>query len=89
MIMRLERMAQLSHRVPYDETSKKHWYDYQHFPIFWRGFGDLMHHPWFQRLWTLQEAVLAQRLQIEAHGIWMGFELLQILMRSLNEEGLL
>jgi hypothetical protein len=52
------------------------------------NFRSLYSHPWFTRMWTVQEAVLARRLAI-CHGEntleWADFEKVMMLLKAVND----
>jgi heterokaryon incompatibility protein (HET) len=72
-----------------NNNSVKECCDPEMLQIFWSGIRGILQHPWFARIWTLQEAVLARRLQIVLNGVWIGFEALQTLMEMLIETRLI
>jgi Heterokaryon incompatibility protein (HET) len=44
---------------------------------FWVALGHLLHHPWFQRVWTIQEVARAKKTTIVCGGnsaTWKGLE---------------
>ena len=84
----LGKLLGSSERVDFDECAIRKWFSLEPFPIFWRGFRELICHPWFRRLWTLQETVLASKIEIWCRGVWASWDLLATLFKEVEDKTL-
>lgn len=55
----------------------------------WEAYGEFFHKPWFERLWVLQEAVLASQITLICGEIVVDWAVLSDLVRAFANAGLL
>ena len=60
----------------------------QNHPI-WPSYGHLLRRSWFERLWVVQEAVLAKKLMVLCGSKWLEWETLSGLNTAILQTGLL
>jgi len=56
--------------------------DLEH-PGFWDAITRFFQHPWWARVWTLQEFILPSALRFQCGGAWIGFEAFNDAMEAL------
>jgi Heterokaryon incompatibility protein (HET) len=74
--------------VNYFDNLPSHGLEDQTHPL-WPSFGHLLRRSWFELLWVIQEAVLANKLVVLCGSKWLDWEILSGLTMALHQTGLL